>query len=87
MDERMKELFALQEPLNTKADELENVLNKNRFWIGEDNYWAIRKYISVTGKYIMAILTEDRKGQKFYAKKRNAARKTITQIRNKLLKE
>jgi hypothetical protein len=87
VDESLKELSAIGERLNTKADELSIVLNKNRFWIGEYDYWAIRKYIKETGSYIMAILTEDKEGQKVHAKRRGAARQTMRQIRNKLLKE
>jgi hypothetical protein len=74
--------------------ELEQLLIKNRFWLGEEMYEEIYYYLNASGEYRVAregYLPPDRrpdeKGLQELLEKREKARASIIEIRNRLLQQ
>jgi TolA-binding protein len=101
-DEKAKEESNLLEQWRHSYKESTEVLTKNRFWLGEDNYQQISTYLETTqtylitlkdysfcrlrGKYSCENLKELEGGLKEYAQRREHLRQNIIQIKNNLLK-
>jgi hypothetical protein len=80
-----KDLLKTYEQNEKSHDELLELLNKNRFWLGEDNYSEIKKYADTTYDYYLVV----KSGQVTDVLKENRrqARAELIKIREKMLKE
>ena len=76
-------------PFEHAKQEALDLANRNRLWIGEDQYAAIRAYIDASEEYSFALhsITADKEAVEALRKKREEKRATIVQIRSALLKE
>lgn len=93
--ERAKEIFKSSD---VRFEELTMIINTNRFWIGEEQYKNISKYIDITREYISNLVRKDdtsdakkalESSQKLAAleARREKARQDIVEVRKRLVKE
>lgn len=87
LEETQKEMSETPIPMSKEGQELANTLNRNRFWLGEDMYSEIEKYLAASEDYQITLATGDDKKIKDAEKKREQSRATVTKIREMLLKE
>ena len=67
--------------------DLTEALHKNRFWLGDDDYFNILEYTETTNEYITVYGGGDEKPINDLSRKREILRADVTRIRNRLLKE
>ena len=82
-DQATKSLF---EKFTIEDKKLKDLLNRNRFWIGEESYALIGKYTNATSGYIFTDPKEEQK-RELYLQTRESLRQTITQLEKQLLKQ
>jgi hypothetical protein len=63
--------------------EVVDVLNRDRLWLGDDSYYKLRQYADVMFDYYFAAQTGQ--GLREWEAKRDAARASINQIRDRML--
>lgn len=89
VDEDVKFFNKLFKQSNSLHSELVALVNKNRFWLGEESYSEIQSYIKSTVEYLHAIEDKPVNEEKVrsLSEKREKSRASIKQIRDRLLEE